>query len=139
MKRTRLRKIGKSPVSKVKREIQAILRRIVIERDGGCVLRHHPKAGKCGGMSSTGNIILQAEHLNGRSHAVSFGELDNIVCLCTYHHLYFKKREPVLYWTLIRVHIGEERWLKVEGWAKDRSPHKIDFHRLLEELKKVVV
>ena len=39
------RKQGKSEMAQAKQGIQAILRQIVIARDGGCILRHYPEAG----------------------------------------------------------------------------------------------
>lgn len=120
-----LRKTGKSPVALLKKRIQALLRERVIERDGGCVLRNSPIAGSCGGYRNDGELILQAEHLNGRSHAVSYGDLDNIVCLCKNHHLFFKKREPLLYWTLIEEIVGPKRWEKIQAWVKDKTPHRM--------------
>ncbi len=125
MAKTSIKKKSSSPTALLKEKIQALLRKNAIERDGGCVLRHYTEAGRCGGYRNDGELILQAEHLNGRSHSVSYGDMDNIVCLCKNHHIFFKKREPVLYWILIRAHIGEERWRKVEAWTKDRSPHRM--------------
>jgi len=107
-------------VAQVKKRIQALLRERAIKRDGGCILRHYTDAaGRCGKK-----LVLQAEHLNGRSHANSFAEMDNIVCLCSAHHLFFKKREPFLYQILVRAHIGEKRWAKIEAWTQDRSEHR---------------
>lgn len=137
MKHTRLKKEGTSDVSELKRLIQAQLRILVIQRDGGCLLRGHPQAGECGGYTKMGELILQAEHLNGRANSVSYGEPDNIVCLCKYHHLFFKRQHNDLYWVLIRERIGLDRWLKVETWIKDRKPHKFyasDWRKILENL-----
>lgn len=127
IKRTKkLKKTGTSPVSKTKKRIQALLRERAIERDGGCILRHDPDAaGKCGGYTKVGELILQGEHLNSRAHGVSFAEMDNIVCLCRNHHIFFKKKEPFLYQILVRAHIGERRWEKVEAWMKDKTPHRM--------------
>lgn len=137
MRKTPIKKKGSSPTALLKEKIQAKLRDNAIERDGGCILRHYPESGRCGGYRNDGELILQAEHLNNRQHSVSFGDMDNIVCLCKNHHIFFKKREPVLYWILIRAHIGEERWEKVEKWTKDRSPHRMtayDWEQVLESL-----
>lgn len=125
MKRTPLRRKGKSANTTVKDQIQAALRTKVILRDGGCLLRNHPQAGACGGYNNEGDLILQAEHLNGRANSISFAELDNVICLCKFHHIFFKKQNPALYWVLVRERIGLDRWLKVEAWIKDRKPHKL--------------
>lgn len=138
MKKTPLKRKSKTPVAKSKERIQALLREIAIERDGGCVLRHYPVAGKCGPEKENGEYILQAEHLNGRSSSISYGDMDNIVCLCLNHHFYFKKRQSALYWILIEKHIGRERWEKVSAWIQDKSAHRFyasDWVRIEEELK----
>lgn len=134
---TKVPKKGKSASSVLKTRIQALIRLRVIERDGGCILRHYPDAGACGGYRGDGELILQGEHLNGRANSVSYGELDNIVCLCSHHHIFFKRQQPGRYWILVRKHIGEERWHKVEAWILDRSPHrstKSDWERVVDNL-----
>ena len=100
-------------------------------------MRHYPVAGRCGGLRNDGELILQAEHLNGRANSVSYGDMDNIVCLCLNHHHFFKKRQSALYWVLIEKHIGAERWKKVSGWIMDKSAHRMytaDWLRIEEEL-----
>lgn len=123
-KRRVVRKNGKTTVSVLKRQIQAKIRERVIERDGGCILRHYPEAGACGGFNGNGDLILQGEHLNGRANSVSYGELDNIVCLCQYHHIFFKRQNPARYWVLIQRYLAPERWSKVQAWILDRTPHR---------------
>jgi len=138
-KKTQLKRKGRTSSAKAKERIQTLIRKRAIERDGGCVLRHYPEAGRCGPIKESGEPVLQAEHLNNRAHSISYADMDNIVCLCSSHHLFFKKREPFLYWLLIRTHIGEKRWAKVEEWTKDRSPHRMfaaDWLRLEESLTK---
>src|SRR5665213_940960 len=57
MKLTPLRKSSKTPVALCKIRIQPLVRETAIIRDGGCVLRHYPEAGACGGYdpkSATG-------------------------------------------------------------------------------------
>jgi hypothetical protein len=128
-KRRGLRKNGKSPVSKIKRQIQAKLRLNAIERDGGCVLM--------GKTTMECNEVLQAEHLVSRANSASFADMENIVCLCSHHHIFWKPQNQARYWELIRRHIGEERWAKVQAWAKDKSPHPMkrwDWEQALEKL-----
>ena len=123
MKKSPLSKLGKSDSAKAKREIQGLLRQIVIRRDGGCVLRNYSEAGACGGWTKDGELILQAEHLNSRERSVSFGDTRNVVCLCKNHHIFFKKRHGALYWDLIRQHIGEERWAWFKGVSRDQKSY----------------
>lgn len=110
LRRSALRKVSKDDVSQCKARLQSILREIVILRDGGCVLRHYPEAGVCGGYRKDGELILQGEHLNTRSRNVSYAEPRNLVCLCQHHHIHFKPQYSQLYWELIERHIGKERW-----------------------------
>lgn len=121
MKKSPLRRKGKSETSKTKDRIQKLLRECVILRDKGCILRHYTEAGKCGGYRNDGELILQAEHLNTRERNISFGDLRNIVCLCLYHHGYFKQKQGALYWDLVRRHIGEKRWKWLQRVITDRK------------------
>lgn len=130
MRKTSLNKKGKSPTTKAKNRIQAALRRKAIARDGGCVMRHYQSQLPhqyldCGPYRTDGEIVLQAEHLVTRADSRSYADMDNIVCLCMRHHFYFKKQHGAIYWHIIRQHIGEERWEKVQAWEADRSPHRV--------------
>jgi hypothetical protein len=116
---TRLRVAGKSEVSDIKRNIQALLRERVIERDSGCVLRRF--MANCSGP-------LQAEHLLTRSNSATFADLRNVVCLCQYHHIFWKPQHTRLYWEYIEEIIGPERWKWLALAEADRHrPHKVDW------------
>lgn len=118
LKRSRLRLVGVGSASTMKRRIQAILRQIAILRDGGCIFR--VVLGKCSGP-------LQAEHLNSRTHAHTFGDTRNIVCLCQYHHIFWKPQNSRLYWELIEQHLGKAKWEWLKLAEADKSPHKVDW------------
>jgi hypothetical protein len=129
----RLATHSKDAVPQTKLRIQALLRSIVIKRDGGCILRGSPEAGACGGYGSkSGKLILQAEHLNSRSNSISFGDLRNIVCICQRHHLYFKPQHSRLYWELIESLIGPERWEWVKRVEKDKNPYRFTHYDWLK-------
>lgn len=124
IRRSPLRKHGKSEVARCKVRIQALARQIAILRDGGCVLRHYPEAGACGGYGpKSGALILQAEHLNTRARNISFGDMRNIVCLCQRHHGYFKEQNGRLYWELIEKIIGPTRWAWLKQVEADRRSY----------------
>ncbi|HXP70741.1 MAG TPA: hypothetical protein VOA88_15775 [Candidatus Dormibacteraeota bacterium] len=123
MKRSPLSKFGKFPSTQAKRRIQALLRELAIQRDGGCVLRIFPEAGPCGPRRSDGQLILQADHLVSRARSVSFGDMRNIVCLCRNHHIYFKQRHGRLYWDLIQKAIGPERWEWISRVERDQKAY----------------
>lgn len=120
MKRSPLRKLGKSKVSTVKRRIQALLRQNAIKRDKRCVLAEFRGiVGEC-------NEILQAEHLLTRERSVGFGNMKNIVLLCQYHHIFWKPKNSRLYWELIEKIISPERWKWLKLAEADRTPQRMN-------------
>lgn len=118
LKRTKLRAIGIGSAATQKRRIQKLLREIVMVRDGGCIFRL--VLGNCSGP-------LQAEHLNSRVHAHTFGDTRNIVCLCQYHHIFWKPSNGRLYWELIEQHLGKKQWAWLKLAEANRAPHKMDW------------
>ncbi|KKN06976.1 hypothetical protein LCGC14_1071660 [marine sediment metagenome] len=127
MKRTRLKMRGTSDTSVIKEEIQALLRQIVIIRDGGCILRNYPETGACGGRNKNGDIIHQAEHLHTRANSASFADHRLVVDICPRHHLYYKPQHADEYYRIVKIHIGPERAKLLEAVQADRSPHKMDW------------
>jgi hypothetical protein len=89
MKRSSLKKESDSQTAVDKRTIQAKLREGAILRDGGCLLRHFPEAGRCGGIRKDGELILQAEHLITRANSATYADLRNVICICRNHHIFF--------------------------------------------------
>lgn len=128
MKRTSLRKKGKSETAQCKDRIQALLRQLAIKRDGGCVLRNYPEAGACGGFRKDGEPILQAEHLNTRERNISYGDMRNIVCLCKRHHGYWKPQYSRLYWELIEKIIGKKRWQWLKRVEADKKSYPMGLY-----------
>src|SRR3990167_5567066 len=96
-RRTPLARKSKSEVALCKERIQALLREIVIRRDGGCILR---PAGQylwalkcdvkipehCSGFTKDGRLILQADHLNSRSFNGSYSDPCLVGWVCKGHH-----------------------------------------------------
>lgn len=137
MKRSRLRVVGKSTSTELKKEIQALLRQIVIKRDGGCFLRNYkPKITSqyvnCGGYRNDGELILQAEHLHTRSNASSFSDTRLVVCVCQRHHIYYKPQHSAEYNELAREFIGKKNAQLWDRIKEDRMAHKVDL--VLEKL-----
>jgi len=81
LKRTKLAKKSKAPRAVLKDDIQALLRKLVIARDKGCVLRDVRGIPPCSGYTNNGELILQAEHLVTRSSTNYFGDPRNVVGL----------------------------------------------------------
>ena len=138
----KLRTVSNLPSSKLKKLIQAKLRENAIARDKECVLRQYEellptKYLECGPFRKDGQVIVQAEHLVGRSNSQCYADMENIVLICQRHHFYFKPQHGALYWHIIRKIIGEERWEKVQAWEADKSPHRMftqDWRDALERL-----
>lgn len=139
--RGKLRLVGQSTTTELKNEIQGILRKIVILRDGGCFLRNYtsritPQYTQCGGYRNDGVLILQAEHLHSRSHAISFSDPRLVVCVCQRHHIYYKPQHSAEYNELAREFIGKENAKLWDRVREDRTAHKVDLKLELLALKK---
>ena len=142
LRRSTLNAKGKGATSLIKDEIQGLLRKIAILRDGGCVLRDCPDTGKCFGWKNNGELVLQAEHLISRSHSNTYGDMRNIVCLCSGHHGTFKPNNSMRYWNAIERVIGPSRWTWVKRNEEDyarKQTYKMDWkmvkYSLEQELK----
>ena len=83
LKRTRLRVVGVSDTAELKKEIQRLVREIVMIRDKGCVLRSKRH---CGGNLDTEGVVIQADHLITRSNSATFADTRLIVCICKSCH-----------------------------------------------------
>lgn len=147
LKKSKLRLVGVSDTAILKSEIQALLRAIVILRDGGCFLRHfkmaiEPQYAQCGGVRKDGNYILQAEHLHSRSNANSFSDTRLVVCVCKRHHIFYKPQFSAEYNELAGKFIGSSRKQLWDFIKQDRSSHKIDLRlakiALEQELKQLL-
>ena len=146
LQRSKLRVLGHSTSSELKRDIQALLRQIVIARDGSCFLRHYegeitPQYRNCGPVKKNGELVLQAEHLNSRVNANSFSDSRLVVCCCQRHHIYYKPQYSSEYNAFARDFIGKERAKLWDRVAQDHRPHKVDLKlakiALEQELKKL--
>lgn len=140
-KYSRLNTRSTSETSVIKEEIQALLRQICILRDSGCVLRHYKETGACGGYRKDGELILQFDHLNSRTHSISYGDPRLGVCLCQRHHIFWKKQNPALFMDIIRKHIGKERSNLLDKVIADKNAYKMDWKLvkvgLISELNKL--
>ena len=124
MKRTKLRKNSKSPIAQIKKEVQALLRELAIKRDGGCVMRHYPETGECGGRKKNGDLILQFDHLSSRIRNTSW-DIVLGVCVCLRHHFYYKKQYPFEYERCAIDNIGTKRAELLYRVREDTRPYKM--------------
>lgn len=69
--------LGKSDTAKTKQRIQALLRSIVIARDGGCILRN---------IRHCTDTVWQADHLITRANSATYGDSRLVVCVCRSCH-----------------------------------------------------
>ncbi len=101
MKRSKLRVAGTSTTAQLKREIQRLVREIVIVRDGGCILRNIRHCDP--------DAVLQADHLITRSNSATYADTRLIVCLCKPCHGGWKKWHKEDYDALVRTIISKQR------------------------------
>ena len=109
MKRTKLRVAGHSAVSEQKRDIQALVRAIVIKRDGGCILRN---------IRFCNDPVFQADHLITRSNSATYADTRLIVCLCRSCHGW-KKWNEKQYDALVKTLISKDRIKLWDACLKD--------------------
>ena len=123
-RRTPLKQKSNSETAQIKERIQALLRAAVIQRDRGCIFRHYPEAGACGGYRKDGALILQADHLNTRARNISYGDVRLAVCACQRHHIFWKPQHPDQYMRIAREHIGPERSALLDRVIADQTPYR---------------
>lgn len=143
LKRTKLRVVGHSTTTELKKEIQFLLREIVMLRDKKCIL-HGLRCYHAIGLSE--GIVWQAEHLIERSNSATFADTRLVVLVCKNCHgwKHFKDSNKEQYDTWVKTKISKERvqlWerCKKETWKATRPDWKlaiIDLERQLSELKK---
>ena len=105
MKRTRIKVAGHSTTAELKKEIQALVRGVVIRRDGTCILRD---------IRHCDDPVLQADHLVTRANSATFSDTRLIVCLCRSCHGW-KHYHKEQYDALVRTLLPKER---VKLWDK---------------------
>lgn len=142
MRRSYLKRQGTSDTALIKREIQRVLREIVIARDGGCVLR---QLRHCGGELNTDGVVIQADHLISRGNSATYADSRLVVCVCKSCH-YWKSVAGNLrkseYDALIKTVISKERvelWEQCEqdSWKPRKMDWKMELVALEQELAKL--
>ena len=130
MKRSYLRKQGKSDTAKIKRNIQALLRAFAIERDGDCILRKHRHCN---------DPVLQYDHLITRGNSATYSDerLGVLICRTCHGWKHWHKEE---YDALMRKILSKERvkhWDKCseESWRPTQMDWKLEEVRLKQLLK----
>lgn len=120
-------RVGRETTKELKTQIQAKLRAIRLILDGGCILRNYPETGACGGYRADGELICQFDHLNSRTHSISFADERLGVILCKRHHIFWKKQYPAQFEKIVRKIIGRERCKLLDRVRADYRPYKVDF------------
>jgi hypothetical protein len=142
MRRTRLRVAGTSTVSQIKRDIQALLREIVILRDKKCIL-YGIKCNHEYGVNDDG-IVWQAEHLIERSNSATYGDTRLVVLVCKNCHgwKHFKKSNHDQYDKWVKTKLSPERvklWeaCEADSWRANKIDWQIVKVGLEKELKEL--
>lgn len=124
MKRTKIRVVGQSTTSDLKKDIQATLREIVMLRDKKCIL-HGLRCDHEVGMEG---IVWQAEHLIERSNSETYADSRLVVLVCRNCHgwKHFKKSNHDQYDRWVKSRLPKERvvlWEKCEQdqWRPKRT------------------
>lgn len=121
MKKTWIARKGKSENAKTKNRLQALVREIVMKRDGGCILRDKRH---CGAVLGLTGHVFQADHLVTRSNSATFTDTRLIVCLCKACHGGWKQWNKEAYDALVKTVISKERVALWERAEEARSSHK---------------
>lgn len=116
-----MRRKSLSATVTVKDQIQAMVRAIVIQRDGGCVLRD---IRNCGGYPIEG-VVLQADHLVTRANSATYADTRLIVCACRSCHGW-KHWNKEQYDALVKTILPKDRlelWDRAEKarWTRHRA------------------
>ena len=134
--RTYLKRQGTSETAIIKREIQRVIREIVIKRDGGCILRNL--------RHCSPDNILQADHLITRSNSATYADSRLVVCLCKNCHGGWKQWHKEDYDALVKTILKKEiveLWDKcqAESWKPRKMDWKMELIVLEKELKEYVI
>lgn len=140
---TKLCTVGKSTATELKKEIQALLRQIVIRRDKKCVLYGK----RCHHEYGIDDVVWQAEHLVERSNSATFADSRLVVLVCKNCHgwKHFKKSNHDQYdkWVKevlppARVALwetmAESKWRPVKKGAFDWKIAKLALEQELRKL-----
>jgi hypothetical protein len=122
MKKTKLRVKGISTTAELKRDIQALVREIVIIRDGGCILRDkrcHVTA-RVENNKVISDTVIQADHLVTRANSATFADTRLIVCICKGCHAWKHWNEKE-YDNLVKTVLPKDR---LELWEKAEKDHQ---------------
>lgn len=140
LKRTKLKLVGQSTVAEQKREIQSLLRQIVILRDGKCILYGI----KCGHIVGMEGVVWQAEHLIERSNSATYADHRLVVLVCRNCHgwKHFKKSNHDQYDAWVRTRLSKDRvelWdrCREESWRTSKVDWKLELAVLKSELQKL--
>ena len=125
MKRSLLRKISKSPIAEIKKEIQSLLRELAIIRDKECVMGNYPETGECGGRKKNGELVLQFDHLISRQRSIGW-DVRLGITVCLRHHFYYKKQYPFEYERCVIDNIGPERAKLLYRIREDTKPYHMN-------------
>lgn len=134
MKRTRLKVAGDNDTATLKKEIQSLVREIVMKRDGTCILRKYRHCN---------DPVMQADHLITRANSATFADTRLIVCLCRTCHGWKHWHEKE-YEELVKSIIPKETlrlWNQAEKFRHAHKTYKPDWKMeilaLKKELKKI--
>lgn len=121
----------KDTVKKCKARIQALLREILIKEHGDCEAKGEDQA--CAGP-------LQADHIESRIFANTYGDIKNTILLCNSHHFYWKKRHPLRWADLVERRRGKGHLETLRNQARKsiKTWYLRDWQKTEEKLKEIL-
>ena len=93
-------------------------------------MRHYPETGQCSGYTA-------ADHIITRGNAATYACLENVVCLCNRHHIYWKPQNPTLYVKFVKEYLGDKyEWIeKAETYRPKHSFGEYEWRKIEMYLK----
>lgn len=117
MKRSPLRKKSKTTEAQLKRKVFELAKRVARERDKTC------RAEGVDGRTCWG--YLQASHIyNEGTYRSMRYDLDNMIGMCTWHHIYWWHKNPIDAGIWIKNYLGEAKYkaLRERSWTNRVIP-----------------
>ncbi|QGH73480.1 MAG: recombination protein [Siphoviridae sp. ctvD11] len=106
----------KRTVRSVKRNIQHLLRMLVLLKYNGCLAK---KYGHCFGP-------WNAAHIMPRRHARTYALSINVVQMCEYHNNVWQDQNKDAFKALVIDLIGEDMYRELEAMSKEETHYTID-------------
>lgn len=80
-----------------------------------------------------------ADHIITRAINATYADPDNVICLCNYHHIYWKPSHPTFYSDAVKKHIGTRKWNRIHKKSKQLTHYVLsDWLKEEKKLKRLI-